>query len=468
MATPLGRTAMIRVKPKIPPKKSSELLARLFISVVFIVYAVRIFRLISRYAVNVFFFDQWDFNNATLFQRHSMWQMFRAQHGPHRQGVGALFQRMVEPLFRWNSRTESFVVGGLIVAAAICALGLKRKLFGSVSVFDVVISAIVLTTAQWQTLFMSQNFAHGPFPLLLLLLYCVAWTSDRQAVRYPLVLFINFLTIYTGFGVFLGVLTPILLVLDYWASAPQSRLSMSCFIGTLSAALASLGSFFIGYKFYNHSAADCFSLRPQSPMLYGHFVTLMFANFFSLRRLTVSTTIVGIIVLAAVLIALAASIWPLLRQTPRRLTRDEYNRALIIVALIAFTLLFCVNTAYGRLCLGLPAASVSRYVIYLEPAVLGLYFFLLSLRSGPIRMFLLIGFLMATVAASLHRDRAGMGAAFNVKEHWKTCYLQTENIEKCNAVAGPVYPVSQHHNLKEKLDYLKKTRQNLYSDQKLP
>jgi hypothetical protein len=72
-------------------------------------------------------------------------------------------------------------------------------------------------------------------------------------------------------------------------------------------------------------------------------------------------------------------------------------------------------------------------------------------------MFLLIGFLVATVAASLHRDRAGMGVAYNIKEHWKTCYLQTEDIEKRNALAGPVYPVSQHQNLKEKLEYFKKT-----------
>jgi GNAT superfamily N-acetyltransferase len=30
-------------------------------------------------------------------------------------------------------------------------------------------------------------------------------------------------------------------------------------------------------------------------------------------------------------------------------------------------------------------------------------------------------------------------------------FLQTENIEKCNALAGPVYPVSQHQDLKASL-----------------
>jgi hypothetical protein len=102
----------------------------------------------------------------------------------------------------------------------------------------------------------------------------------------------------------------------------------------------------------------------------------------------------------------------------------------------------------------------------LEPAVLGFYFFLLSLRQSTVRNFLVSGFLIAVVAASLYRDRAGMGFAWNVKQHWKTCYLQTEDIEGCDRVAGfPIYPNPQQTHLKKKLEYLKKTRQNLFLDQ---
>ena len=71
---------------------ASESVVWLWVSIVFIVYVVRFFHLISRYAVNIFFADQWDFNNATLFEKHSLWQMFRWQHGPHRHGVGPLRQ----------------------------------------------------------------------------------------------------------------------------------------------------------------------------------------------------------------------------------------------------------------------------------------------------------------------------------------------------------------------------------------
>jgi hypothetical protein len=125
-----------------------------------------------------------------------------------------------------------------------------------------------------------------------------------------------------------------------------------------------------------------------------------------------------------------------------------------------------LNTAYGRFCEGLQAASISRYAIYIEPAVLGFYFFLVTLRRGTTRNFLLSGFLIAVVAASLYRDPGGMGFAWNVKQHWKACYLQTEDIEECNRVAGfPIYPNPQQTHLRQKLEYLKTTRQNLYLDE---
>ncbi|MGB9363438.1 MAG: hypothetical protein WCA99_17670, partial [Candidatus Sulfotelmatobacter sp.] len=40
----------------------------------YLLLGVRFFALISRYAVNVLFSDQWDFDDATLFQHHSVWE----------------------------------------------------------------------------------------------------------------------------------------------------------------------------------------------------------------------------------------------------------------------------------------------------------------------------------------------------------------------------------------------------------
>lgn len=435
----------------------------LVVAAAFVFYAARMFLLISRHAVNIFFWDQWAFNDATLFQQHSLWQMFAWQHGPHRLGLGALFQKLVDPYFAWNSRIESFVIGAVIVAAATCAFWLKRRLYGPFTVFDVVIPAIVFTPRQWETLFSATNFAHGPLPLLLVLLYCLSWTCGRGAVRYPLILLINFVTIYTGFGLFLGVLTPFLLLVDRWFGDPEAP-SRAYFVGTLLIAFASLGSFFVGYRF--DAAIECFSFQPHSPGSYLSFVGLMFAYFFALNGTGVAPRLVGIAILCLLVVGLAIALWRLLRrQVP---SNAERNRLLAIVTLIAFSLLFCMNTAYGRACAGLGLAHNSRYSIYLEPALLGAYFCLLTVRQATTRNLLLAGMLLPVLAASLHIGFREMNFPRDVKLRWKTCYLQTEDIKHCDQVAGPgIYPEpTENAHLQEKLQYLKKTRQNLYSDSK--
>src|SRR6266404_1947361 len=118
--------------------------------------------------------------------------------------------------FQWNSRSESFLVGMIVIFCTICALWLKTRLFGAIALFDICIPLILLSPLQYETLFITANLAHGPLPSLMIILYCLAWTISNVPLRYSLVLLINFGTIYTGFGIFLGVITPIALIADYW------------------------------------------------------------------------------------------------------------------------------------------------------------------------------------------------------------------------------------------------------------
>ena len=110
--------------------------------IVFLFYAARFFHLISHWAVNIFFWDEWDVTNATLFQHHSLWEIFTWQIGPQREGLGGVFAALVEPLFRWNSRTESFLVGGIIALTAFLAVFLKHRLYGSLTLLDTVIAVL--------------------------------------------------------------------------------------------------------------------------------------------------------------------------------------------------------------------------------------------------------------------------------------------------------------------------------------
>jgi hypothetical protein len=423
-------------------------------------YAGRILSLLSAYAVNVFFSDQWEFNDATLFQKHSLWEMFAWQHGPHRQGLGALFGLLIGSFSGWNSRTESFASGGVLVAAAICALYLKKRLYGSVSPYDVIIPAILLTPGVWETLFVTPNTANGPFPALLLILCCTALTFRNKKIKYPLLLAINFVTIYTGFGIFVGVLTPALLVAEYLTSPAEERLPGSYLAGMLAVCAASFGSYFIGYKF--NADLDCFSFEPRSPGYYVRYISFMLANFFVIKGKGILPLTEGFAVLVILLTALATTVWQLSQWRKQGMDPEARTRHLVSALLIAYVILYCAAASYGRLCAALPQSS--RYVVYLSVGILGLYFCLLNEPVAVRSKLAMIAFLAPVLAGSLLGDQRSMLFFSSVKREWKECYLRTESLNDCNRLVG--FPIFSHPpertHLQEKLEFLKRQRLNLY------
>src|SRR5438309_10311187 len=140
------------------------------------VLAFRLFLTIRSEAVNIFYWDQWDFNDPILFHPQPLWQAFRHQHGPHRQGLGAFVGLIVGRLSHWNTRTDAFAIGVTVVIASLCALWLKNRLFGPLVYSDVIIPMLFFTRVQWETYLGTTNPAHGSLPMLLIMLYCVAWT----------------------------------------------------------------------------------------------------------------------------------------------------------------------------------------------------------------------------------------------------------------------------------------------------
>jgi hypothetical protein len=448
----------------------------MLVAVATILLSGRLFRLISRYAVNIFFWDEWDNKTATLFQRNSLWQMFTWQRGWHRLGLGALLEKALDPWFQWNSRSESFILGGIVAVAAICALWLKFRLYGRLSVWDIAIPAIFFTPAQWETLYMTPIFSQGPLPFLLIVLYCLAWTCKTSAVRYTLVLVINFVTIFTGFGIFLGVLTPVLLALDYWSYPASKRSKIGYFISRFLIAFGSLGYFFVGYV--RTAGVDCLPhFQGSSLKDYATFLMLMAADFFAPNGRGFFARAAGIALLIGLVISLICGVRFLLRRKEISVSRHEQTTRVVVVALAAVSLATCVTIAYLRLCAGLEVALAPRYTVYIQIGLLGLYFHLLGIREPWTRRSLLSVLVVFVVIACLHADRIGMVHFRDGKQRWKECYLQSEDIEHCNETTGFLiyrlpggYPrvdeKRQNLTLQEKLQYLKRTRQNLYLDAK--
>ena len=440
-------------------KPSSWKAGPVLVAIAFVALAIHFFQLTAQYAVNIFFWDQWDFNDASLFDHHSIWEIFRFQHGPHRQGLGGLLGALVEPWFHWNSRTEGFLIAGIVVVAGLCMLLLKYRLFGSIGWTDVVIPMLVFTPAQWESTWSTANLAHGVLPVTLILLYCMAWTWSSERSKYAAIVLLNFVTLYTGFGIFLGLLTPVLLLVQYVRDRRAGGENGRLLLGCLGLSIVSIASFFMGYK--NDDASGCDSIFAATPLEYGRFLSLMFASTTGIRGIGWIATSVGGVVLAA---TSGVALFSWLRVLIGR--AGERAPQIAVAVLSGYSLLFCLAATMGRTCTGMIDAHSSRYAIYKQLAILSLYFWALTLRHVRWREaltyalpVLLLPTLFVTPA-----DANGMATFSKLKSGWRTCYLSGKSPDMCDDEDGAIYPWPERTHLQEKLDYLRATHQNLFSD----
>lgn len=423
----------------------------------FILLAVRLFRLVEQYSVNILFGDQWQFDEATLFQNHSWLEIFRWQHGPHRQGLGGILSKLFEPLIQWNSRYEAFAIAGIICLACLAALWLKQRLFGKISYADVAIPLLFLTPIQYQVLLETPNPSHGPLPLLLVVLYCLAWTIRTERRKYLAVLVLNFLLTYTAFGLFMGFLTPVFIAVHFWTHRQWPRLN----VAALTISMVSLASFFVGWRY--EPAIDCFSPHPHNPLRYLLFVAFMLATFIGVfvRQQLVPAILAGSFLLLIFSVVFGNFI--------RRSWKEKAARQpdFTVLILLSYSLVFAFATAYGRVCIGLSQAQESRYSTYLILAFLGLYLGALSTKTKLERnvfTVLIVGLALASSFPVRGSQRGAMAELRDHKTAWRDCYLSGKGIEECDlethfAINSSLEPP----DLQSKLDYLQRRRLNLFA-----
>src|SRR5207302_75098 len=82
---------------------SGRVAAIFAVVVLFVGLAVRQHLFVDKYAVNVFFWDQWDFY-IPVFHGQGWWEIFDYQYGNHRLGIGVLISSWLAPLGGWDAR----------------------------------------------------------------------------------------------------------------------------------------------------------------------------------------------------------------------------------------------------------------------------------------------------------------------------------------------------------------------------
>lgn len=416
---------------------------------------VRLLLAVTRYSVNLLYWDQWDFYNP-LFNRGSYWQIFNYQHAPHREGIGLVLDKLVLDYTAWDSRAEVLFMVGALFVATLLALALKRKLFGRFDYTDCIVPCLFLTFAQLEALVGEPNPSYSVFPELLLMFYCLAWLIPRPLLRYTAVLFLNFLLIYTGFGIFMGVVTVGILLLELRRSIRGKSEPFAFPLVALLIAGLSLAAFFYRYRW--DLTTGCPVPDPHF-WNYPWFVSLLMSYFLGLRTLILASTVGAVVALGATAIFLGSvfQLW----------SKKEWSAIDRTVAmLLGFSLMFAGNAALGRTCQGMPeAAQFSRYMGLLVPGFFGIYLHLLTWRSLRLRLALAAVFVLAVLPGTfLIPNGYSPELVHDGKVAWRTCILQTGNIAYCDQVTGfPAYPVPQRTHLREKLEFLRANHLNLYS-----
>lgn len=429
-----------------------------------IAQAWRLWRITDLYAVDVPFFDQWDFYALFFRDKAGIWGLFNLQHGPHRQGLGFLLTWFVNWLTDWNQRSQCFAICLVAFASAAAALWLCRRLTGRLRWYDVAVVMIVLSPQQWEVIANTPNVSHGVMPLLLILLCCVGWTITRPVLRYAVVLTLTFLCTYTGFGLFLGIVTPTLIGLDLvQAKRRRDRRALLLCAGALGLAICSLLLFFHGYRFA--PAAPNYQFPDPNWPLYPVFMGLQYATLYGATQIgdpphTGNPQVIFGCTVMAIIIAIAVVLlWQELRSKEARLVRR------IALLLIAFSLAFSASSAIGRVSLGLVYATNSRYVPLLMPAAIGVYLLAAGLQRPVWRRVAMAMVLLAAAAATVPYDSTGAAWFRDSKVRWVTAYHLTGSVKTADGVAPlSVYPNRRVTHLAWKLTWLRKRHYSLFRE----
>jgi len=427
------------------------------IACVFAVLAVRLAFFIDQYAINLLYYDEWDYLNG-LFEGADAWTLFRWQHGPHRQGLGNLILAVVLDGTGWNSRAVAVASAVAMVLAGLAALVMVKRVCGRLRSWDVIVPLLFVTTTTVDSYAVTPNLAHGPLPALFLTLYALSLTVGSHATRALLITAINFLAVNTGFTLLLGPITPVVLLLLACQPGLHSRARMA-YGAACAASIATAWHFAHDLRWA--PAVDCFEFPHDPPWLYAPYTGRILT-----RPLTLpidappGELAAGGVALLAVGFALYAAC----RALRSRGSSTLWN---VTAVLAAFTVVFAVATAVGRVCLGIPTADASRYIPYVLPGLLVGYLVIRCSVPAGRRQSLLLGlFLLACVLKETSpRSRLEAAYDYDLKRAWRDCYLRTHDIATCNATAGrPVYPAPEATRLQQKLDWLEARRYNLFQE----
>jgi hypothetical protein len=439
-----------------PPAPITGRVLPWIVGLIFAGLAARHLKFVNTYAINILYWDEWDFFQP-LFHGEGWWATFDLQHGPHRQGVGSVLMRAMAMVSGWDSRWDALAASILMIGAAGLGILLARR-FG-IPRHSLVLAGVpllYLNVHQYESFVGAVNLSYASVPMLLFTAYCLSWFMGDQVWRLLAIAVLSVLLIFTGFGLFVGFISPPLVAIEAvqaWRARDRAHAAMA--FASFAIMAAGWTAFARGYTF--EPAVPGFRFPYEHPMQYFVFIGRMLGNFYGTPVLSVAQLVLG---LAAAAALVAIGTWNGIICLVKGVAGDP--RAAVLFSMSTFALLFCANCAVGRVFTGSIAPLASRYVSLLIPAGMAILLQLAVLRTRGMTAWLALAYAILLVpgtAVQRSDEVYGINWFSEGKRAWKAAYLSTHDEAKADQIADfRIYPSP----LGPRLTYLEDRRLNLF------
>jgi hypothetical protein len=424
---------------------------------VFFALARRQDRFIRRYSVNLMWYDQFAIYGPDLIDM-SWWHTFDLQWGPHRQGLGGVVARALGEIGHYDSTWDAYEIAYALILAAAAAVAVAYCCGARQPWALLAIPILYFNRRQLVQMLGAPNISHGAMPVLLFTLFCLSWFVKNRNLRLLLVTMLTFFMIFTGFSIFVGLIAPPLLLIELIQNLRAKR----PFIGII-VALVGLGLswWLFSYNYIWFPAVPDFKFPYDRPIEYFYFVGVMLSNFYGYTGHTMSVVAFGLFIASILVILCAIHGW--------RLTFGGVEQkpvSVVIFSLAAYTLLFCANTAIGRVSLDWKSAAGengSRYVTLMIPGGLAILLQLLTLRIRLLANVLALLFAVAIYHGTTHLNQLDWDQIHWLsggKTRWKHYYLLTHDWAKTNQLSG--FHISDDTSIMGEMNSMEAHHQNLF------
>jgi hypothetical protein len=414
--------------------------------VVFFILSAYLIWAVNKFNNNLAFSDQIDIFYGYL-TKQDLLTLFLQQHGPHRQGVGAIIMLPALWLADWNFSVISYVTC-LIMMLSAYFLILTLRAYQTNPITAIACVLVILSLGTAELLNLTPNISHSTLPILFSLI--IFWLNAKSPITSTTtgiaVLTLAIGALFTGFGifVFLSYLVVFFLKQRFFLREVQNDINQQASkikfskisIGTYFISGLSITIFFINYQSSAATAEGC-----TATVINNFFNVLKY--YFSVASIvlggsqfsTISRAIGFFIVLSYILLSIFCLV---------KIIKNKDRMAINCLFLILISIGFIFNVALGRHCLGADSAFASRYY---PLASLGLIGVLVALdhfcrKYYPWFPKILSAVVIAlTLAVVFPLGLKLMSQYHEHKNNFIACMLNNDSLKFCNDLFK-IYPDS--------------------------